>query len=72
MSEFVFSAGFNAGCAYCEDIDIPEESNEDIDEDDEEYEEPKTEESTVYTSQGDEFTYQEIIAALDEYYAREG
>lgn len=71
MSEFAFSAGFNAGWAYCEGIDIPEESYEDINEDDEENEETLTEESTVYTSEGDEFTYREIIAALDKYYDSE-
>lgn len=70
MGEFAFSAGYNSGYAYCEEVTIPEEP-EDLDEDDEDYEEPETEDSTFYTSEGDEFTYGDVISAISEAIARE-
>ena len=60
MAGFAFSAGFNGGYAYYEAITIPEEPDED-DED----AEVETEDSVVYTSGGDEFTYRDIINAID-------
>lgn len=65
MGEFAFSAGYNGGYTYCEAVTIPEEPEEpeDLDED---YEEVETEDSTFYTSEGDEFTYGEIISAISE------
>ena len=70
MGEFAFSAGYNGGYAYCEAVTIPEEP-EDTDEDDEDYEEHETEDSTFYTSEGDEFTYGDVISAISEAIAQE-
>lgn len=70
MGEFAFSAGYNGGYAYCEAVTIPEEP-EDTDEDDEDYEEHETEDSTFYTSEGDEFTYEDVISAISEAIAQE-
>ena len=41
------------------------------DEDDEDYEEHETEDSTFYTSEGDEFTYGDVISAISEAIAQE-
>lgn len=60
MAGFAFSAGFNGGYAYYEAITIPEEPEGDDDD-----AEVETEDSTVYTSGGDEFTYRDIINAID-------
>lgn len=65
MGEFAFSAGYNSGYAYCEAVEVPEEHG-DFDEDDEYYEEDVTEDSTFYTSKGDEFTYGDLISAISE------
>lgn len=70
LAGFAFSAGYNSGYAYCEEVHIPEE-NEDYDEDEYCENDVETEESTYYTSGGDEFTYGEIIRAYEEALARE-
>lgn len=57
LAQFGFSAGFNGGHAYVEEVTIP-----DIDVINEE---GLTEDSNVYTSEGDEFTYADLISALD-------
>lgn len=66
MAGFAFSAGFNGGYAYYEAITIPEEPDEDNEDT-----EVETEDSVVYTSGGDEFTYRDIINAIDEAIAAE-
>ncbi len=64
MAEFQVAAGCYGGWAYSEEIVIPEERDI-YDEDSGEYEGDS--EETVCTSQGDVFTYEEIIQAMDEY-----
>ena len=52
IAEFAFSAGYNSGYTYSEEIRIPEEFNED---------------DIMCTSQGDEISYSEIILAINKY-----
>lgn len=52
IAEFAFSAGYNSGYTYSEEVRIPEEFNED---------------DIVCTSQGDEINYSEIILAINKY-----
>lgn len=66
MAGFAFSAGYNGGYAYSESVTIPEEP----DEGDEDVE-VETEDSVIYTSGGDEFTYRDVINAIDEAIAAE-
>lgn len=75
-ARFAFAAGYNGGYAYCEAVTIPEEPEEDsCDEDDidGDYEEGDvaTEDTAFYTSEGDEFTYGDVIRAMDDAIARE-
>lgn len=57
------SGKISGGSAYVDIVDIPDEYDMSEDED----EEQLTERSTLYTNHGDEFTYKDIIDAIDEY-----
>lgn len=59
--EFRFMGGFEGGYAYSEEVTIPDEEADD-DEDREEI----TEDDYFSTDKGDQFTYSDIINAIDE------
>lgn len=60
---FAFKGGFD-GYAYVEYVQIPEEDEEDIDEDDDNFSRVD-EDYEFYTSEGDTLTYGDVISAID-------
>lgn len=62
-AEFAFKGGFDE-YAYVEYVQIPEEDEEDIDEDDDNFSRVD-EDSEFYTSEGDTLTYGDVISAID-------
>lgn len=61
--QFAFSSGFNNGYAYCHKVTIPVEVK-DVEEGCE-ASEAFTEDTVFYTVEGDEFTYGDVIKAID-------
>lgn len=68
-AEFAFKGGFD-GYAYVEYVQIPEEDEEDINEDDDNFSRVD-EDSEFYTSEGDTLTYGDVISAIDAMYANQ-
>lgn len=69
-AQFAVSAGYNNGYAYSFMVTIPEEPNtedydEESDEDEDYFEEVADEEDVIYTPEGDEFSYTDIISAIE-------
>lgn len=67
-AEFAFAGGFD-GYAYSDSVTIPEEKDTDDTDDEDSEESNVSEESEFYTSEGDTFTYSDVIDALDEMYS---
>lgn len=66
--EFGVMGGFEGGYAYSEEVTIPDEEADDYeDKEDEEDREVVTEDDYFSTDRGDQFTYDELISAIDEF-----
>lgn len=67
--EFGVMGGFEGGYAYSEEVTIPggDDDYVDDDEEDEEDREEITEDDYFSTDKGDQFTYDELISAIDEF-----